>query len=70
MEALLEILPQTSLLAAASALAACVILALVSALRQSRKDAPPALRMRVPVLGIARAYLRSPFKLITHCYEK
>eukprot|EP00752_Nemacystus_decipiens_P011637 g10332.t1 len=64
--------PQTAVLAAiASVFAACVLLALVTAFRRRRrKDAPPSVRIGVPVVGNFRAYLRSPIKLITHGYEK
>lgn len=69
MEAVREI-PQTALLAGASALAACVFLVLVSAFRRSPKDAPPFVRTGMPVLGNIMAYVRSPMNVIRQGYEK
>lgn len=68
MEAIQE-MPQTALLAGA-ALVACVFLALISAFRRSPKDAPPTVRMGMPVVGNIRAFLRSPLNMISGCYEK
>eukprot|EP00903_Cladosiphon_okamuranus_P006258 g6141.t1 len=69
MEVLHEV-PQAALLVGASASAACVFLALVSAFRRSPKDAPPFVRTGIPVLGNIRAYVRSPVNMIRDCYEK
>eukprot|EP00903_Cladosiphon_okamuranus_P022107 g20329.t1 len=68
MEAMREI-PQTALLVGASALAACASLALVSAFRRGPKDAPPTVRMGMPVLGNIIAYVRSPVKMLRDCYD-
>lgn len=68
MEAIRE-MPQTALLAGA-ALVACVFLALISAFRRSPKDAPPVVRMGMPVFGNIRAFLASPLNMISDCYKK
>lgn len=68
MEVVREML-QPALLAGA-ALVACVILALTSVLRRSPKDAPPIVKLGMPVLGNIRAFLRSPLKTIRECHEK
>lgn len=68
MEAIRE-MPQTALLAG-GALIACVFLALMSSLRRSPKDAPPQVRMGMPVLGNIAAFLRSPLNMIKACYDK
>eukprot|EP00752_Nemacystus_decipiens_P011638 g10333.t1 len=73
MGAIREKIPrQTALIAAVSALTACVLLALLVSVvrRRRRKDAPPSVRIGVPILGNFKAYVRSPIKLITHSYEK
>lgn len=68
MEAIQE-MPQTTLLAGA-ALVACVFLALISAFRRSPKDAPPSVRMGLPIVGNIRAFLSSPLNMIKDCYDK
>ncbi len=68
MEAVQE-MPQTTLLAGA-ALLACVFLALISAFRRSPKDAPPSVRMGLPIFGNIRAFLSSPLNMIKDCYDK
>lgn len=68
MEAVRE-MPQTALIAG-GALIACVILALLSALRRDRKDAPPRVSMGIPVFGNIAAFLRSPLNMIENCYAR
>lgn len=68
MDAIRE-MPQTALLAG-TALVACVFLALISSFRRSPKDAPPAVRMGMPVFGNIAAFLRSPLNMIRDCYDK
>lgn len=68
MDAIRE-MPQTALLAG-TALVACVFLALISAFRRTPKDAPPAVRMGMPVFGNIAAFLRSPLNMIWDCYDK
>eukprot|EP00752_Nemacystus_decipiens_P012521 g11089.t1 len=68
MEAILEVPPST--LFAGAALVACILLALISAFRRSPKDAPPVVRMGMPVLGNITAFLRSPLKMMSKCYDK
>lgn len=60
---------QTVLLAG-GAVAACVFLALILALRRDPKDAPPRVSIGLPVIGNIMAFLRSPLNMIRSCYEK
>lgn len=55
---------------AGAVLVACVVLALLRTLRSSPKDAPPIMKLGMPVLGNIRAFLRSPLNLVRECYEK
>eukprot|EP00903_Cladosiphon_okamuranus_P015547 g14353.t1 len=52
------------------ALVTCVVLALMSALRRRPHDAPPIVKLGMPVVGNVRAFLRSPLKMMSTCYEK
>ncbi|CAN0604270.1 unnamed protein product, partial [Ectocarpus sp. 12 AP-2014] len=45
-------------------------LALIAAFRRSPKNAPPVVRMGVPVFGNFAAFIRSPLNMIRECYEK
>eukprot|EP00903_Cladosiphon_okamuranus_P013989 g13010.t1 len=69
MEAMRET-TQTALLAGASAMVACMSVVLLSVFRRSTEDAPPSVRMGMPVLGNVRAFVRSPVKMIGECYAK
>ena len=60
----------STVLLAGAALVACVVLASTSALRRTPKDAPPIVRMGMPVLGNILAFLRSPVFMAKECYEK
>eukprot|EP00903_Cladosiphon_okamuranus_P015545 g14351.t1 len=57
-------------LLAGAALVACVVLALMSTRQRSPKDAPPIVKLGMPVLGNFIAYLRSPVETIKECQKK
>lgn len=68
MDALQDI-PQTVLLAG-GVLVTFLLLALMSALRRTPKDAPPVVSQGLPLVGNIAAFIRSPIKMMQACYKE